>query len=269
MLNDTKPILHLLQQVSGKVQHKLEHEVANQLDDRERRVWDWLFEQYQDETRKRWYDPYHILFSTDFAFKLIAAEGLSRLIIPGIILHDIGYFALEDKSQWSANEARITHMQEGVPLAARVLYENGYSASEVEIILGMISVHDNPYIGLPIRGKDRLGMRDCDRIWVMHLISFYKDLCSKSESGSSHIDFLHNRIIQFFAYDQPFGKEWQTTPEKIALNASRIEIPAYAFTRLCVQKQITSRIRELEEDILADTARLEDYLNRQIEAEAF
>ena len=267
MINDTRIILALLQQISARVQKKLEHEVAGQLDERERRIWDWLFEQYQDETKKRWYDPYHILFSTDFAMKLIAAEGLSRLIIPGIILHDIGYFALEDKSQWSARDARITHMQEGVPLAARVLYENGYSPSEVQTILGMISVHDNPYIGLPIRGKDRLGMRDCDRIWVMHLVSFYKDLCSKSESGSGHKDFLHNRIIQFYASDQPFGNEWHVTPEKIALNASRIEIPTFAFTRSCVQRQITSRIRELEEDILADAARFEGYLNQQIEAE--
>ena len=34
-------------------------------------------------------------------------------------------------------------------------------------IVGMISVHDNPYIGIPVQGKDRLALRDCDRIWVM------------------------------------------------------------------------------------------------------
>ena len=90
----------------------------------------------------------------------------------------------------------------------------------------------------------------------------------QAEAGGSHRDFLHNRIIQFHASDQPYGDEWHVTPEKIAQNASRIEIPTYAFTRSCVQRQIISRIRELEEDVLADEGRFENFLNRQVEAES-
>jgi hypothetical protein len=264
---DAETILQLLKQTANSHQGKLEERVNERLDDRERHVLKWLFEQYKDESKKRWYDPYHILFSTDFALGLVEEEKLGRLIVPGIILHDVGYFALEDKSQWSAKESRITHMQEGVPLAARVLCENEFAPIEIEKILGMISVHDNPYIGLSIRGKDRLGLRDCDRIWVMHLFSFYKDWALKSEGGGLPKEFLHDRIVQFYGWEHPFGNEWEITVERVIKNAPRIEIPTYNFTQEYVKKQFKYRVQELEDGVLSDADKFRAYLNAQIDRE--
>ncbi len=237
----TETMLQLLEQTANSHQRELEERVNSRLllysKQRESCVLKWLFKQYEDVRKRRWYDPYHILFSTDFALSLVQEEKLDPLIIPGIILHDIGYFALEDKSQWSSKESRITHMQEGVPLAAKVLCENGFDPSEIEKILGMISVHDNPYIGLSIHGKDskerkdRLGLRDCDRIWVMHLLSFYKDLTAKSEGGGLSKEFLHDRMTQFYGWEHPFGNKWEIRIERVIKNAPRIEIPTYEFTR--------------------------------------
>jgi len=44
---------------------------------------------------------------------------------------------------------------------------------------------DNPYLGIEIEGKDRLGLRDCDRVWVMHLLSFYKELLPNQKDTNS------------------------------------------------------------------------------------
>ncbi|HOT92606.1 MAG TPA: hypothetical protein PLJ78_11485 [Anaerolineae bacterium] len=264
---NAETILQLLKQTANSHQGKLKERVDERLDERERRVLKWLFEQYEDESKRRWYDPYHILFSTNFALRLVEEEKLDRLIVPGIILHDIGYFALEDKSQWSAKESRITHMQEGVPLAARVLCENEFSPLEIEKILGMISVHDNPYIGLSIHGRDRLGLRDCDRIWVMHLLSFYKDLTSKSEGGGLQKEFLHDRMTQFYGWKHPFENEWEITIERVIRNAPRIEIPTYNFTQEYVKKQFKHRLQELESDVLSDADKFRAYLNVQIDKE--
>ncbi len=261
-------IIKLLQKVAKSYQSELEIRLRIKLNRRETKILDWLFLQYQDETKKRWYDPPHILFSTNFAIGLIEAEKLNRLIITGIMLHDIGYFAIEDKTQWSSPESRITHMQEGTALAARILYENGYSANEVEKILGMISVHDNPYIGIAIKGRDRLGLRDCDKVWVMHLLSFYKDFASKSEKYQQPSEFLHDRMIQFYGWEHPFGTDWPVTVNKIKKNALRIEIPTFSFTRKYVETQFKSRIQEqCNAEILSDLHKFERYLFTQIQKE--
>lgn len=244
---------------------KLEMTVRQQLEKREQRVLDWLLRQYEDERMRRWYDPYHVLFSTSFVLDLIVRENLDRLIVPGILLHDIGYFALEDKTQWSSSESRITHMQEGVALAARVLSENGFVPYELEKVLGMIAVHDNPYIGIAIRGKDRLGLRDGDRIWVMHALSFYKDLAAKPERLHQPNEFLHDRMVQFYGWNQPFGDGWVVTLDRLKKNALRIEVPTYNYTRNYITSQFNFRVQELLQlDILHTSERFEKYLHQHL-----
>lgn len=120
---ESNVLLNALKELAVNHQSKLEKKLISRLDEREHRIFEWLFSQYLDENKRRWYDPYHILFSTNFAIDLVKAEKLSRLIVTGIMLHDIGYFAIEDKTNWSNPENRITHMQEGSALAARVLFD--------------------------------------------------------------------------------------------------------------------------------------------------
>ena len=268
---DYGAILRLLKQAADAHQQKLKEMVIERLDDRERQVLGWLFRQYKDEGKRRWYDPCHVLFSTDFALALAAEEGCARSIVTAIMLHDIGYFAIEDKTQWSDPNNRIVHMQEGAALAARVLCENGFSATEIEEIVGMIAVHDNPYIGIPIRGNVRLEMRDCDRVWVMHVLSFYKDWTSKHKAYAHPKEFLHDRMIQFYGSKHPFeDDEWKVDADALKKNAARIETPFRALTRTVVQNQFEQRIHELKDDeLLNDVDGFGAYLGRQIDRELF
>ena len=268
MNRDPKAILDHLRQVAADHQTKLAQETSERLDDREREILKWLFAQYQDESKRRWYDPYHVLFSTRFALELVEKENLDRLIVTGIMLHDIGYFAIEDKTEWSTPTSRITHMQEGIALAARVLCENDYTAHELEQVLGMVSVHDNPYIGIEIKGKDRLGLRDCDRVWVMHVLSFYKDLVSEGHRYEHPREFLHDRMAQFYGWRHPFGDEWAITIDRVKKNAPRIEIPTYELTKEYVRRQFEFRIQELRDGGILDEPRVfREYLDHQIEKE--
>lgn len=261
-------IINLLKEAAAAHQDELAEKVRVRLDEREQHLFQWLMEQYQDETKRRWYDPYHIWFSTNFALDLIEAEKLDRLIVSGIMLHDIGYFAIKDKTQWSSAESRITHMQEGVALAAKVLSEHGFTPTELEKVLGMIAVHDNPYLGIEIHGPDRLGLRDCDKIWVMHLLSFYKDMVSKPERYEQPKEYLHDRIIQFYGWEQPFGAEWAVTIDKIRQNVQRIEIPTYPITRQYVKRQFDNRLRELQNgDLLGNSDKFRAYLSDQLDHE--
>lgn len=246
-MREQKELLGLLQEIAAHSLTDLEKRLRGKLDSRELGLLDWLLLQYQYKAKGRWYDPFHILFSANFALDLIEKEGLDRLIVPGILLHDIGYWAVEDKSRWSSAENRILHMQEGTVLAARALCEHGYSPEELEITLGMIATHDNPYIGIEIHGRERLGLRDCDRVWVMHLLSYYKDFASKPERFQNPGDFLRDRITQFYGWEQPFGTDWSVTLDRIKKNAARIEVPTYSYTREYVSAQFESRIRELRQ----------------------
>ena len=242
-------IMEVLKEAAASDEDRLDEKVRRRLNDTELEVLDWLTEQYQDERKKRWYDRYHVLFSTDFALDLVAANPeLDRLIVTGIMLHDIGYFAITDKSMWSHPHMRIIHMQEGAALAAKVLSRLGFEPEELEKVLGMIAVHDNPYIGIEIKGRDRKGMRDCDRVWVMHMLSFYKDVCSKAGRYEQPKDFLHDRMTQFFAGEQPFGREWEISADRVERNAERIEVPTNPLTKERVQEQFERRIAELSED---------------------
>lgn len=256
-------ILNLLKQAADEHQSKLGSKVKERLDARERGVLEWLFEQYQDPNKKRWYDPFHVLFSTNFALTLVEEENLDRLIVTGILLHDVGYFAIEDKTQWSAPHSRITHMQEGAALAAGVLCEREFTCREIGEIVGMISVHDNPYIGIPIQGKDRLALRDCDRVWVMHILSFYKDWTSKYEKYGHPSEFLLDRMTQFYGRELSFrGEKWKITEDLVKKNVERIEIPTYHLTREQVKKQLEQRIQELESGLLSDEDRFKEYLSK-------
>jgi hypothetical protein len=215
-----------------------------------------VFRDFEKADDNRWYDPYHILFSTGFALRLVHAEKSSlpsiELIVPAILLHDTGYYAVQDKSQWSGKDSRIIHMQEGAARAAGVLWEHGqsFTSEDVERIIGMIAVHDNPYLEIAI-GEDplRRALRDCDRVWVMHALSFYKDWAhKKSDYPGGIVDFLVDRAVQFYGKQFPDWLEksfGQPSPDLVEKNRKRIEQPDFTLTRTLIDQLFRRRIEEI------------------------
>lgn len=219
-----------------------------------------VFREFEDPEDSRWYDPYHILFSTDFAMRLVRSLGESipdlALIIPAVLLHDVGYYAVHDKTKWSGLESRVVHMQEGAARAARILWTSGgrLKPEEVEAIVGMVAVHDNPYIGIPVGPTPlRRAMRDCDRVWVVHALSFYKDWQHKRDGYVDHSkgieDFLADRIVQFFESAVPGTlrhRIHEPLPKLVEQNRKRVEPPYLRLTRECVERLIERRGEEID-----------------------
>lgn len=81
--------------------------LEEKLNERERKVFKWLFNEYKDLSKRCWFDPHHIIFSTNFALNLVEEENLDRLVVTAIILHDIGYFAIADKKIGSIQIAEL------------------------------------------------------------------------------------------------------------------------------------------------------------------
>ena len=102
----------------------------------------------------------------------------------------------------------------------------------------------------------------------MHILSFYKDVTSKTERYEQPREYLHDRMVQFYSRDQPFEDEWAVSLAKMRKNIQRIEFPVYDFTRKYVKRQFDQRIQELQDsDLLYDVDRFKPYLYDQIPEE--
>ena len=209
---------------------------------------EWVIGEYSDPAKRRWYDPLHIAYSTRFALDLVDAEAADPLIIPAILLHDMGYFAIADKQAWNRPEVRVTHMQEGAALAAEVMARQGYAPADMRRVVGMVATHDNPYLGYPLAGADRLALRDCDRVWVMHCVSFYKDWSSK-RAPDPNVDvrrLLAVRRVHFHGESARGDASWGIDQVVWEEAAVRTEIPALPATRAKIERLFERRRGELE-----------------------
>lgn len=199
-------LIKTLQDIVIRIQPKLSQLVRKELSGRDLDLLEYVFfRYYRPDNKGRWYDPYHILLSTRFAVQLAKIPGVSSLVVPGIILHDIGYSVAED---------RVGHMREGEILSREILKGIGlFNEKEIGKIAEMVGTHDNPYIGMPIKDPDGLALRDADRIFVMSFVSFYKDWVGKRKEKEdfSLQDLYLSRMRSFHQDEVPYttlAKEW-------------------------------------------------------------
>lgn len=218
----------------------------------------------------RWYDPYHVAYSTLFAVKLVKNGEASPLVVPAVILHDIGYHSqFVDKVNWSSKNSRIIHMQEGAGMAAKILSVGGrFSASEIGAIVGMVASHDNGYLGIAEANADRLAVRDADRIWVMHPLSFYKDWLSKKAKGEdlSPLDLFQSRLTSFYGPLEPYPRKWGKTENSDKEDA--VQLPP--FTKLAKKwrdRQFMARFCEIQDTITLDAETFRKAIEKHIRAE--
>ncbi len=100
---------------------------------------------YLEKGRPDEFDVTHTMKAVEFMKELIEAEGGDeRILVTAIYLHDIGYPGLI-KDGYSFDEvidSKQAHMVKGAAEAEVVLTELGYSPSEIEQIVYLISNHD-------------------------------------------------------------------------------------------------------------------------------
>ena len=132
------------------------------------RIWE-LALPYQDKRDDRG----HAETTLDYAKTLVNAEnGDEDIVIPAIILHDIGWSQLPRSKRLlifdrNAKEeeilsVRLQHQREGGKLAREILSEVGYPADMTEEILEIISEHDTREGFI---SKNEGLVRDADKLW--------------------------------------------------------------------------------------------------------
>jgi len=246
----TFDVIEVLKEAAGKFLPALVQKVRETLEPRDLKLFDYVFERYylKDKIMGRWYDPYHILFSTCFALALERTdEKISPLIVPGIILHDIGYCALPDKTDLNNPQGRILHMQKGAAITAKSLAEVGdFNPFEIGIIVEMVATHDNWILGIQTEDPDCLALIDTDKIFVMSFISFYKDWVDEEGKNLSIQEFFDSRRDSFHkgkhSLSTKSAKEWR-------------------------DKQFGARQWEIQNDILNDENSFRKYVEGHIQSE--
>ena len=211
----------------------------------------------------RWYDPYHVLYSTLFLLELCEKEKLDRsVLIPAIILHDVGYSTLTSGKGGEAivggtisADGRLAHMKAGVEITAEIFAElrNRGFVSETMVektVQDVIATHDNPYIGLALETPLEEQHREADRIFVMSFVSFAKDYLRYLEEGKgiSVHDFFILRLASFSkpsGFEEAYDFGVQLLPEIWETYKNRYEPLHVSFSQKVNKKQFVMRLHEI------------------------
>jgi HD domain len=129
------------------------------------RIWD-LARPYLN-TRK---NDIHTEISTDFAEKLLLQEGGEEdIVIPAIILHDVGWKKVPEDLQLKAfgpkasmPEWNRVHEVEGAEIAGHILRKVNYPEDKILEIQEIIKGHDSRKE--PISQNDSV-VKDADKLW--------------------------------------------------------------------------------------------------------
>ena len=113
----------------------------------------------------------HVSISYDFARRLLAlyTQADEEIVLPAIILHDVGWKMVPEKNQLSAfgpkakdKKTQRIHESEGVKIVRRILTLLNYDQEKTLDILSIIDGHDTRQEALSL--NDQL-VKDADKLW--------------------------------------------------------------------------------------------------------
>ena len=112
----------------------------------------------------------HTKISEAFAYRLLGKEGGDEsIVIPAIILHDVGWMQVPEHLQLKAfgpnavfPELNRLHESEGAKLAKQILETVGYNEGAQREIASIIEGHDSRKEGLSLNDKI---VKDADKLW--------------------------------------------------------------------------------------------------------
>jgi HD superfamily phosphodiesterase len=161
------------------------------------KIWE-LALPYQDKRD----DKGHAKITTDYALKLLETEeGNDEIVVPAIILHDIGWSQLNKEQRMTIFDhaatrdqkldVRYKHQNTGVELAKKILNQLDYSDDLINEITEIISQHDtrDGFIS-----QNEGLVRDADKLWRFSKTGFTADLVRNKFSFQQLHDKLINKI---------------------------------------------------------------------------
>ena len=129
-------------------------------------------------------DAGHAEIVTSFAQKLCEIfKANEDIVIPAAILHDIGYYGMDDNllremmakklSEEQEHKIKIEHMERGVRFAKQILSEVNYEPKLINKIIEIIQKHDSKDVCNFVEEKI---VRDADKLARFSKVGFYVDI---------------------------------------------------------------------------------------------
>ena len=145
----------------------------------------------------------HTEISMQIAYQLLSAEGgQESIVIPAIILHDVGWKKVPEALQLKAfgpkatsPEINRTHEKEGVKIAKDILEKVNYDVAEMRQILEIIDGHDSRKQSISL--NDQI-VKDADKLWRYTREGFHIDAERFGESYVERLNRLRKALPVWF-----------------------------------------------------------------------
>jgi len=144
----------------------------------------------------------HTKISEAFAYKLLEKEGGDEeIVIPAIILHDVGWQRIPEHLQLKAfrpklasRELNRVHELEGAKLAKEILETVGYDGDAIGEIVDIIEGHDSRKKALSL--NDRI-VKDADKLWRYTREGFDIDTRRFGQTLEESLQRLHSGVDEW------------------------------------------------------------------------
>ncbi len=142
-------------------------------------------------------DIAHIKWMMKDALKVCKKENLDiSLLLPLVILHDIGYAEVSAKDNPYNLDVRKAHMAAGAKIAKEILLKAAYPSDKTDKIVYYVSVHDNWAFGdFKLFEEDKiLGVfNDLDFMWMATPKGFPSMMKLLNKTPDEVLIFIENK----------------------------------------------------------------------------
>jgi hypothetical protein len=162
----------------------------------------------------------HTRIAYSFALKLLEAEGGDeKIVIPAVLLHDVGWKTVPEELQLKAfgpgrNDLEINriHEVEGAKIARELLQQAGYDPELVDQIVEIILEHDSRHEAISL--NDAL-VKDSDKLWRFSREAIVVDPRRFGVDSLVHVVWLGRQIEGWFL--TATGKNMALAEQKLRL----------------------------------------------------
>jgi HD superfamily phosphodiesterase len=145
----------------------------------------------------------HTRIACEFAERLLKAEGGdAHVVMPAVILHDVGWKSIPAELQITAfgpgkrdTALNRIHEQEGARIAADILKTVIYRPHLIEEIVAIVSRHDSMSEALSL--NDAI-VKDSDKLWRYSEHGVSLGVMRFEMSHSRYLDRLKNKLDKWF-----------------------------------------------------------------------
>jgi HD superfamily phosphodiesterase len=145
----------------------------------------------------------HTQIAYHFACRLLQAEGGDEaVVLPAVILHDVGWKAVPEELQLKAfgpgfNDLEINrvHEVEGAAIAGRILEQAQYDDARAKEIVEIVLGHDSRKV--PLSLNDSL-VKDADKLWRFSEEALRVDPPRFGIDPEVHVEWLKHQIDKWF-----------------------------------------------------------------------